>query len=149
MVMDDENIIRELAHEILSMLGYDVETCSCGEELIALYENSMEYGSRPDAVIMDLTIPGKMGGLAAAAAILDLDPRARLIVSSGYSNDPVLANYLNYGFCEAVAKPFSLEELDGSLQRALAGPEQCRGGREGKMPYETRQGGTKPPRPER
>ncbi len=121
MVMDDEDIIRVLAHEILSMLGYNVKTCSCGEELIGLYENSVESGSRPDAVIMDLTIPGKMGGLAAAAAILDLDPRARLIVSSGYSNDPVLANYLDYGFCEAVAKPFSVEELDGSLRRALAG----------------------------
>ncbi|MEA5112484.1 MAG: PAS domain S-box protein [Geobacteraceae bacterium] len=119
LVMDDEEIIRDLAKEMLSILGYDVKTCSCGEELIDRYESAMKSAGRPDAVIMDLTVPGNMGGLDAAGAILALDPDARLIVSSGYSNDPVMANYLAYGFCEAIVKPFRAEELEVTMRRVL------------------------------
>jgi len=119
LVMDDEEIIRDLALEMLSMLGYDVITCSCGEELIDHYEFAMRNAGKPDAVIMDLTIPGKMGGLEAAAAILALDPEAKLIVSSGYSNDPVMAGYRSYGFCEAIVKPFRAEELEVSMRCVL------------------------------
>lgn len=119
LVMDDEETIRELAREMLSLLGYGVRTCSCGEELLELYEYCLGNGKRPEAVVMDLTIPGKMGGLAAATAILALDPEANLIVSSGYSNDPVMAKYRNYGFCDALAKPFRMEELKASMHLVL------------------------------
>ncbi len=96
LVMDDEPPIRELSEEMLRLIGCRVESCSGGEELVDLYRQKTREGSRPDAVIMDLTIPGKMGGLEAAQRILELDREARLIVSSGYSNDPVMANYQAY-----------------------------------------------------
>ncbi len=84
-----------------------------------LYRASLFHGDVPDALIMDLTIPGEMGGLDAAAKILGLDPSARLIVSSGYSNDPILASYSKHGFREALLKPFSLEELRVAIRTVL------------------------------
>jgi len=119
LVMDDEETIRDVAREMLSTLGYRVATCACGEEVVALYRAELEQGVRPDAVIMDLTIPGKMGGLEAAAQILALDPSAGLVVSSGYSRDPVMANHGSYGFTEALLKPFRMEELAGVLNRIV------------------------------
>ncbi|NMC75198.1 MAG: PAS domain S-box protein, partial [Geobacteraceae bacterium] len=117
-VMDDEEIIRDMAREMLSLLGCRAAVCSCGEEAIELYRDAWERGERPDAVIMDLTVPGKMGGLEASAALRDLDPEALLIVSSGYSNDPVLSDFRKYGFFECLAKPFRLEDLGAVLKRA-------------------------------
>ena len=67
---------------------------------------------------MDLTIPGGMGGQEAAGKLLQLDPEARIIVASGYSNDPVMANYSEYGFCSAIAKPFDLAELSKAIESA-------------------------------
>ncbi|HET6419756.1 MAG TPA: PAS domain S-box protein [Geobacteraceae bacterium] len=119
-VMDDEEIIRDVAGEMLTSLGYRVATCASGEEVVELYCNEMERGLRPDAVIMDLTVPGKMGGLEAASRILALDPLARLVVSSGYSNDPIMASHESYGFVEALVKPFRLEELSDSMKRTVA-----------------------------
>jgi PAS domain S-box-containing protein len=119
LVMDDEEIIRDMAKEMLSLLGYRVTTCSSGEEVIELYEKSLKKGDAPDAVIMDLTIPGKMGGQEASTAIHALDPTAVLIVSSGYSNDPVLSDFRKYGFSDSLAKPFRVEDLAAALRRVL------------------------------
>ncbi len=119
-VMDDEEMLREMTEGMLSMLGYDVESCGCGEELLEIYVRRLREGTPPDAVILDLTIPGKMGGQEAAAKILEFDPRARLIVASGYSTDPILANYRDYGFIAAVSKPFKVENLSHELAAALA-----------------------------
>ncbi|MHB1671844.1 MAG: response regulator, partial [Acidiferrobacter sp.] len=71
-------------------------------------------------VIMDLVIPGGMGGREAVRKLLEFDPKAKVIVSSGYSNDPIMANYKHYGFCEAVAKPYRNDELRTVVQRVLA-----------------------------
>jgi len=111
LVMDDEEMIRNLTAELLSLLGYQVYTCSKGEEAIDMYKTALETGNPLCAVIMDLTIPGGMGGKDAAQAILAIDPGARLIVSSGYSNDPVLAEYSKYGFIAAVSKPYTVDML--------------------------------------
>jgi PAS domain S-box-containing protein len=119
-VMDDEENIREVAGEILAFLGYDVSLCTCGEEAVSLYGEEMKRGVRPLCVIMDLTVPGRMGGLEAAAMILALDPTARLVVSSGYSKDPVMACYASYGFAEALLKPFRLEELSEVMRRIVS-----------------------------
>jgi PAS domain S-box-containing protein len=119
LVMDDEEIIRDMAQEMLASLGYRAEVCSSGEEAIEIYGNALKSGEKPDAVIMDLTIPGMMGGLEAARVILAADPSARLLVSSGYSNDPVMANHRSYGFAEALAKPFRLKDLGATLVRVL------------------------------
>jgi CheY-like chemotaxis protein len=111
LVMDDEEIIRELAMEILGHLGYRVVTCVNGEEAILLYKSAMGSVVPFFAVIMDLTIPGGMGGKEAAQQILEIDPAALLIVSSGYSNDPVMAEYKSHGFSGAVVKPYTINEL--------------------------------------
>ncbi len=111
LVMDDEQMIREIATAMLGHLGYEVTTCSSGEEAIELYRASMQSKTPYVAVIMDLTIPGGLGGKQASEQILALEPNAHLIVSSGYSNDPIMANYKKYGFRGAIAKPYSIGEF--------------------------------------
>jgi len=106
LVMDDEEMVRDFASLILGRLGYTVETCDNGDEAITLYRAAKEAGTPFAVVIMDLTIPGGMGGVEAARQIRTYDPDARLIVSSGYSDDPAMANYKEYGFCAAMEKPY-------------------------------------------
>ena len=108
LVMDDEEIIRNLAAEILEVLGYRAQTCCDGEAAIALYREAMAAGTPFAFVIMDLTIPGKVGGQEAARRILEFDPGACLVVSSGYSHDPILAEYGKFGFSAVLAKPYNL-----------------------------------------
>jgi CheY-like chemotaxis protein len=117
--MDDEELIRELAEEILRDLGYEVTTCCNGEEAIALFKSSMNAGHPFSIVIMDLVIPGGMGGIEAARNILNLAPHARLIASSGYSSDPAIADFTAYGFCETMIKPYNSNEFSRALQNAL------------------------------
>jgi two-component system, cell cycle sensor histidine kinase and response regulator CckA len=116
LVMDDEEGIRVLTENLLEHLGYAVVTCSRGEEAVRLYQEASEAGEPFFAAIMDLTVPAGMGGKEAARQILAFDPAARLIVSSGYSNDPVMASYLDHGFCAAIVKPYRCETLQQALQ---------------------------------
>ncbi len=115
LVMDDEEMIREIAEAMLTHLGYTVTTCTRGEEAIELYRTSLEAGTPFRAVIMDLTIPGGIGGKQAAEQILSFSPQASLIVSSGYSNDPIMSNYQEYGFIGAIAKPYSIDNFKDVL----------------------------------
>ncbi len=117
--MDDEEIIRETATEILEFAGYRVESCADGRDAVERYRNAYGKNERYDAVIMDLTVPGGMGGKEAAGLILEIDPDAVLIVSSGYSNDPLIANHLQCGFRGAVVKPFSAGSLATEVQRLI------------------------------
>ncbi|HFQ80328.1 MAG TPA: PAS domain S-box protein, partial [Desulfobacterales bacterium] len=118
-IMDDEVIILELAAGMLSMAGFKVKTTLNGEQAIALYSHGLTEGRAADLLIMDLTIPGGMGGREAAQEILRLNPEARIIVSSGYSNDPVMANYHDYGFRAAIAKPYRQQDLCKVVQKVL------------------------------
>jgi PAS domain S-box-containing protein len=115
LVMDDDEMVRDLATLILSRSGYIVKTCVNGDEAISLYRSANEAGTPYTAVIMDLTIPGGMGGVEAAKHLLALDPEARLIVSSGYSDDPVMAHYKEYGFCAAMEKPYNVSAISQIL----------------------------------
>lgn len=115
LVMDDEALIRELAVAGLSQLGYQVETAPDGAEALRMYSEAKAAGQPFAAVIMDLTIPGGMGGKEAIKQLLLLDPAARVIVSSGYSNDAVMANFRHYGFKGVVAKPYKMEELAAAV----------------------------------
>ncbi len=119
LVMDDEEMIRDMATAMLGHLGYTITTCADGEEAIALYKSAKEDGRPFTAVIMDLTVPGGMGGKEAAQQILSYDPAAHLLVSSGYSNDPVMANHEEYGFHAAVIKPYKVTELVHALHRVI------------------------------
>jgi two-component system cell cycle sensor histidine kinase/response regulator CckA len=119
LIMDDEELIREIASEILEYTGYNVESCADGKEAVELFRNARDNDVPFDAVILDLTIPGGMGGKEAASLMLEIDPHAVLIVSSGYSNDPVVANFRQYGFSGVVSKPFDAKGLALELDRLI------------------------------
>ena len=119
LLMDDEEIVSSIAREMLVHMGHEVAVARDGQTALALYQEALGQGKRFDAVIMDLTVPGGMGGREAVRELLRIDPAARVIVASGYSNDPVMAAYIDYGFCAAVSKPFRLQELASGVERAL------------------------------
>lgn len=116
LVMDDEEMIRVLAREILDNLGYVVDVCNDGESAVPLFRGAHDRGEPYAAVIMDLTVPGRMGGKELMKALLEIDPGAKGIVSSGYNNDPILARFGDYGFSAKVAKPYTVNELGEALQ---------------------------------
>ncbi|WP_224982966.1 ABC transporter substrate-binding protein [Geomonas agri] len=118
-VMDDEELIRDLTGAMLEQLGYTPTTCCEGSEAVELYRAARQNGEHYDAVIMDLTIPGGMGGKEAAQRILELDPHACLIVSSGYSNDPVMSEYKKHGFRATLSKPYTVKEIARVLREVL------------------------------
>lgn len=124
LVMDDEEIIREVAGEILSHLGYRVEYCADGAEAIEKYLAAGKAGKPFDVILMDLTIPGGMGGKETMKRLMEIAPQAKGIVSSGYSNDPILANYQQYSFSGVVMKPYSMEELDRTLHQVINSPSR-------------------------
>ena len=100
-----------MGERMLNRIGFTVSRASNGEEAITLYKQALEEGKKFDLVIMDLTIPGHMGGRETIHRLKELDPHVRAIVSSGYSNDPVMANYKDYGFIGVIAKPYRFEEV--------------------------------------
>jgi len=111
LIMDDEEIVRDVAGEMLLLLGHEAVLSADGEEAVGLYKESLGSDRPFDLVIMDLTIPGGMGGAEAVQKIRNLDADAKVMVSSGYSNDPIMANCREYGFCAAIVKPYQLQEL--------------------------------------
>jgi PAS domain S-box-containing protein len=120
LVMDDEEMIIRMVGLILTRLGYTAEFAGNGNEAVALYRNAWEKKAPFDAVILDLTVRGGMGGREAIGEIRRINPKVRAIVSSGYCDSPVMTEYEKYGFAAAVVKPFSLQELGESLQGVLS-----------------------------
>lgn len=116
MVMDDEDMVRNIARDMLVHLGMDVVLARDGLEAIRLYKEAEESKDPVDIVIMDLTVPDGMGGQEAAGKILDFAPKAKLIVASGYSNDPIMADFGKYGFTAAIEKPFTMRDLNRILK---------------------------------
>jgi len=120
LVMDDEEELLGIISEMLNVFGYEVETAKDGEEAINMYLKAMAGGKPYDAIIMDLTIPNGMGGRDAIRRLREHDPKVRAIVSSGYSLDPVMANYRQYGFIGIIPKPYRMEELRRELEDVLS-----------------------------
>jgi CheY-like chemotaxis protein len=120
LVMDDEEAVREILSRMLSNLNYEVVLTEDGAEAIARYKEAMDSGEPFDLVIMDLTIPGGMGGKESIQHVLEIDSNAKVIVASGYSNDPVMAHYPEYGFVGTINKPFQVGELQRLVQGVLA-----------------------------
>lgn len=117
LVMDDEEMVRQVAADLLHFLEYSPTLARDGSEAVALYEKELAAGTPFDAVILDLTIPGGMGGREAVQLLRMLDPKVKAIVSSGYSTDPVMADHKRYGFDGIVSKPYRLDELKAELAR--------------------------------
>ncbi len=111
LIMDDEEMILNISKKLFSKLGFDVSTCKNGEEMLAEYKKSIKENKKIDIVLMDLTIHGGMGGEEAISKLIELDSKAIAIVSSGYSNSPVMANYEDYGFTSCLVKPYKLDDI--------------------------------------
>ncbi len=123
LVMDDEDMVRMVASDMLKTCGCRVEITADGRETVKLYREAMDAGDPFDMVIMDMTVPGGMGGVEAVQEILAIDPEARAVVSSGYADNAALGNYADYGFMDILPKPYTLARLRNVLHRVLPGRE--------------------------
>ncbi len=119
LLMDDEESIRETAQSMLSYLGYEADTACEGEEMLEKYRQAYRSSQPYDAVILDLTVPGGMGGKEAISKLLAFHAQAKVIVSSGYATDPIISNYQHYGFIGFIPKPYKLDDLGKVLRDVL------------------------------
>jgi len=120
LLMDDEEVVRITAGQILKSIGYIVEYAKDGSEALKKYEEAMKKTQPFDTVVMDLTVPGGMGGRETVKKLLAIDPDAKAIVSSGYSTDPIMSDYRKHGFCGVVSKPYTVEEFNSVIKKAIA-----------------------------
>jgi two-component system, cell cycle sensor histidine kinase and response regulator CckA len=130
--MDDDELIRKLVPRMLNINGYEVDVVSDGKSAVSKYRKEYRAGKKFDVVIMDLTIPGGMGGKDAALKIKEIDPGAKVVASSGYSCDPVMADFGKFGFCAKIIKPYTHDEMQVVLRNLLEGEN-------GVLPSEKRQ----------
>ena len=119
LLLDDEELIQQVSGAMLEEMGHQVDYAITGEEAVTKYQTAQKDNHGYDLVICDLTIPGEMGGQDAAQKILSTNPQAKLIVSSGYATDPVMADYTEYGFKGRVAKPYLFADLEKVIQQVL------------------------------
>jgi CheY-like chemotaxis protein len=120
LLMDDDKTIQKLGGKMLRHLGYQVDLADDGRQAVDLYDAAGKAGAPYDAVIMDLTIPGGMGGVETLKELQTLDASVRAIVSSGYADDPVMADHARYGFMGGVVKPYNLATLRKTLQEVVS-----------------------------
>ncbi|GMT42786.1 MAG: hypothetical protein IEMM0002_1197 [bacterium] len=119
LMMDDEEVVRSVAGRILTRLGYTPSVANDGVEAVDKYKEALESGDPFDVVILDLTVPGGMGGLKALLELKKLDPNVKAIVSSGYSTDPVVADCKKHGFAGFIVKPYDVEQVSDVLQNVI------------------------------
>ena len=116
LLMDDEDFVLEVGGELLAYLGFEAVFARNGWEALDLYQRALRERRPFTAVIMDLTVPGGMGGRETIKRLREIDPRVKAIVSSGYANDPVMDNFVEYGFVAVAAKPYRIETLSEILK---------------------------------
>jgi two-component system cell cycle sensor histidine kinase/response regulator CckA len=119
LVMDDDKVIRNLAAEFLTLGGCEVTVAKDGREATMLYEQAMQQGSKFDLVILDLTIPGGMGGKETLVRMLTLDPKVRAIASSGYSHDPIMSDFRSHGFVAVLPKPYDGNQIQQVVDQTV------------------------------
>ena len=122
LVMDDEAPIRRLVDRLLNRMGLQVELAKDGTEAVQKYKEAWQAHRAFDLVIMDLTVPGNMGGCEALEHMRTINPAVKAIVASGYSSDPIMANFKTFGFCAMVAKPYEAGEFAKVVQRVMESP---------------------------
>lgn len=126
LLMDDETILRQVGSDILSLLGFQVDTVCDGEAALLSYRKAREEGLPYTLLVMDLTIRGGMGGVETIQRLREMDPKVLAIVSSGYSSGSVLSEYRDYGFSGIVSKPYRVEEMARVVERVLReAPSEC------------------------
>ena len=119
LLMDDDDMVRATTSEMLKRIGYEVVVSAEGNEALEKYKTARDSGEPFDAVILDLTIPGGMGGKDTILKLQEFDPGVKAIVSSGYSSDSIMANYLQYGFSGVLTKPYQTKDLSRVLQKVI------------------------------
>ncbi len=119
LVLDDEKILRDMMSTMLARMGIEHEVVSSGEEAVERYFHAMESGNPFGLVILDLTVKGGMGGVPTLKTIQRRNPSVKAVVISGYSDDPVITNYKEYGFCASLAKPFNLGDFEAIVNRVI------------------------------
>ena len=119
LIMDDQKAILKMIKRMLKKMGYQTACATDGSQAIEIYKKALHSNNSFDAVILDLTVPGGMGGLKTIVELLKIDSDIKAIVSSGYSNDPIMSNYEDYGFCGVVPKPYSKAQLADVLNNVL------------------------------
>ncbi len=120
LVMDDDEMVRDVAAMMLGALGYEAGIASNGKEAVELFRKARLSGNPFDIVILDLVVPGGMDGKETLARLKDIDPGVRAIVTTGYSHDPVVANFKEFGFAGALAKPYVVSEFADAVKKALS-----------------------------
>ncbi|MFQ5979960.1 MAG: response regulator [Candidatus Heimdallarchaeota archaeon] len=123
LLMDDDEILLSSISRLLLRQGFKVKCARDGLEAIEMYKQALQSSQPYDAVIMDLVVPGGMGGKESMQKLIEIDPDIKAIVSSGYSDDPVMADYEKYGFCGVLPKPYKIRELATLIQEVTGGPE--------------------------
>ena len=121
LVMDDEDFVRDTVGEMLKYLGYEVRFSKDGLDAIEQFKKARKSGKPFDAVILDLTIPGGMGGREAIEKLIEIDENVKAIISSGYPEDPIISKYRDYGFLGVASKPYTIEQLSRVLHDILSG----------------------------
>ena len=119
LVMDDEKHVRDILKKVLIKFGHHVELTKNGEEAVTRYKELLENNSPADLVILDLSVPGAMGGKEASEIILEMDPEANIMISSGNINDPVIADYESLNIRDVLPKPFRLDVLKTKVEQIL------------------------------
>ncbi len=120
--MDDEDILQELVSAMLGYLGYEVVCAANGDETIEQFQRARDARRPFDVVMVDLTVPGGMGGFKTVQQLRLIDPHVKAVVSSGYSNDPILTKFRKHGFSGVIAKPYQMSELDQVLRTVMGLP---------------------------
>jgi len=123
LIMDDEEMVRDILRSMLEKLGYEVTCAVDGEEAISLYREAQATDRPFSGAIFDLTIPGGMGGKEAVRHLLAIDPHLKAIVSSGYSDDAIMANFRTFGFQGVITKPYRIMELSKTLFEVIMAPD--------------------------
>jgi len=115
LIMDDDETIRKMLKNMLNLAGCEAESAADGAEALIKYKQAMDADDPFSSVIMDLTVPGGMGGKEAIVKLLEIDPAAAVIVSSGYATDPIMTEYKKYGFSAVITKPYSIKQLQETI----------------------------------
>jgi CheY-like chemotaxis protein len=120
LLMDDEQIILDVTHEVLKYLGYEVVFAQDGAAALDRYKKEKATGSPFDVVILDLSVPDGMGGKETIKKLKEFDPLVKAVVSSGYGNDPVVQDYEQYGFSAKLSKPYKINDMKTILEKVMA-----------------------------